>query len=948
MFFPWFKKNLTINLDQQKQKLFMTFEMKKRRVRTVELKENSLNLDNKYRIKEDKYREILNFIKTNKLGIEKGSILFNLNVFPEMVWLFRESNLKLKLPDDFKEYKFYDFTNPSIIIKVDYFFDFKPNVGIEKTPAVLVKRKEEDVFMYGTEIVDIIPKDRVEFYKYNWIKDIPERRFLGLSENDFKELERRKKTDFFLEMTNKFVRNIHIYNKKQLGENIKKCTETVLDLISFIKFEDDKLIAKIKPAVLWSNTFDRGKIIDYDIKLIKDKSFKGFINDYNIFRFREYRINEVIDKLKNLGFKRSSYDTLYLDDMEQIADVVWKLKKHKQIQGLNFKVDETIQSLSVSDDEVESLVSVKLDEGKSLIYLDVDYYHKNRKIDSKIILHAIQNKQSRIKIDKSILKINYKNFKQINEKLTINKVLPLEKFYMAFELTRLSKRKQFSEGYTNFFKYISEKKQLPKYSLPDNLKDEILIHEYQALGFEWLSFLAEKALNGILADEMGLGKTLQALLVVFNSKFFLKKCNLIVCPKSLVENWRSEILKFFNFDNIIIHYGNERNKFIRKDIWGGKIVITTYEILKIDLKEFLKLDINYLIIDEAQRIKNTETQTAKALKILGSKVKHKIALTGTPIENRLSELWSIFDFLMPGFWGTKSEFRNMYEIPIVKNGDKKALSELHAIEKPFVLRRTVDEVLKLPQLISGEKFCDLFDEQLKIYEKLLRSPRFRKIIAGIKKDEILPTSTLVLVLLQKLRMVCSHPGLITKNNKDGTRSGKMTLLFHDLDNVLSNKNNNVLIFIEFRRNFIFIEKWLKERGIRYVSMHGGTTVSARQKAIMDFEEGMAQVFLIGLKVGGFGLNLTRANYIFLFDRWWNPAVEQQAVARAHRIGQKRAVTAYRFVTKGTIEERLEELHKKKKELFKNVFETEKLYKKLSKEEILRLLEEPSKEARLDK
>lgn len=836
--------------------------------------------------------------------------------------------------------------------RVDYIFNFIRNIGVEKMPALFIEKKQPYLY-FAADIVDAIPKNRIIFNDKDYsVIDTRKKMLVRLDEQIYREIKRAKRVILSPGETHEICDRFQIMDssdKFQIGKDFKKAVAKFLMLMPVFGFDGERLTAELKIVIPWEGRDRRGKIIKVPLRKVKTMGGSAtFVRGFQVYKYynNKYRLRKIKENLKEFGFRRRASAIFYLKNFEKISDLLWKLKKQKSIKGMPFLVDDSLKQLTLSQEVVEPHVSVKLDKERGLIYLDVKYYYKKSKVSNVEIKNALKKQQHVIRIGNKLLNIDYKRIREIDNKLKEKKILPVDKFYLAFEITRLAKRTNFSKNYKKFFNDLEKLGSLPRQSLPKTLKRSVVVQRHQRMGFDWLSFLGSKGLNGILADEMGLGKTLQALLTVLASKTLKDAANVIVCPKSLVENWRSEIEQFFNFNNVVIHYGTDRSKKIKNTTWRGKLVITTYDILRIDLKKFINLNINYLVIDEAQKIKNSDAQVAKALKVI--EARHKIAISGTPLENRLSELWSIFDFLMPGFWGTPAEFRKSYEIPIVKHGNQKKLQELREISRPLILRRKLKEVLKLPKLVTGIKSCDLYDEQFRLYRELINDPYTQKIVREIKKDKLKPSSMRVIVLLQKLRMVCSHPDLITKEGIDGKRSGKMELLFKIIKDIIADKKNNILIFIEFHRNFAFIEHWLKQHDIPFVSMHGGSSQSERMESIHSFNKGEVPIFLIGLKVGGLGLNLTRANHVLLFDRWWNPAVEDQAVARAHRFGQKRLVIAYRFVTKGTIEERLEELHEKKRELFEGVLETEKVCRHFTKEDVLKLLEQPSERAEIGK
>lgn len=687
--------------------------------------------------------------------------------------------------------------------RADYTFDFIPDVGIVKIPALFIEERPKDIFYLNPDVVDVILKDQLIFQDDYYVAN-QSGQSIKLDSETYQELVSAKREILSPEAVKDYYYQLrYSRNKFQFSPNFKKLTYDYLALTPVFGFDGKRLTVSIKPIVPWGKR--EGEIVDIAPQEFKKSDF--VVRGYAIYQAHnnKARLERITKKLNELHFKKHSQNLFILGDPTVTIDLLWKLKKQRTIKGMLFQIDSSLKSLSLISGSIEPRVSVKLDAGKSLVYLDVDYYHKRLKVDPAKIKEVLDSAQSIIKIGNKLLTIDYKKIQTINNLLNNKKILPLEKFYLAFEITRLVQRVSFTDSYKNFFRDLSKLNTLPIQKLPRQLRKEINVYRYQILGFYWLSFLAKKKLNGILADEMGLGKTFQALLTIFASTNFRKGTNIIVCPKSLVENWRNEIEHFFHFRGVKIHYGNKRVKYLNNKDWIGKIMITTYDVARLDFKKFLKLNINYLVLDEAQKIKNPDAQVTKALKIINAQ--HKIALTGTPLENRLSELWSIFDFLMPGFWGTQTEFRKRYEIPIVEHQDKQALNELRTISRPLILRRKINDVFKLPSLRLKMKSCDLYEEQLSLYKNLINDPYTQKLVTDIKNDKVKPNSVRIIVLLQKLRMVCSHPDLITKEGKDGKRSGKMELLFQVLKDLLADKKNSIIVFIEFLRNFAFIEHW---------------------------------------------------------------------------------------------------------------------------------------------
>ncbi len=452
---------------------------------------------------------------------------------------------------------------------------------------------------------------------------------------------------------------------------------------------------------------------------------------------------------------------------------------------------------------------------------------------------------------------------------------------------------------------------------PRNLKAQL--RPYQEQGFQWLWFLDEIGSGGILADDMGLGKTVQTIALLLAVKSAVEKDAkadgkkkfraLIVAPTSVVTNWERELDKFAPSLSHLVWHGADRKQ--RADeLEDADIVITSYALLRRDEALLASLDLRYAILDEAQNIKNPLSATARAAKRL--KADRRLALTGTPIENRLSEIWSIFDFVSPGLLGPLDKFEERYARPI-DGGDPKAAKRLRATIHPFILRRTKSEVAKdLPEKIETDQFCELTGEQASLYAAVFKEVR-AQVMGEVERQGIAKSHLQILAGLTRLRQASCDPRLLglPRDFKDED-SGKLVAM-RELVQISIAGGHRVLIFSQFVSMLTLIRKALTEDGVTYEYLDGST--KDRHARVENFQRPDGPpVFLISLKAGGAGLNLTSADTVIHFDPWWNPAVEDQATDRAHRIGQTRVVTTYRLIAKGTIEEKILELGGKKREL----------------------------------
>ena len=458
---------------------------------------------------------------------------------------------------------------------------------------------------------------------------------------------------------------------------------------------------------------------------------------------------------------------------------------------------------------------------------------------------------------------------------------------------------------------------------------ENVLRPYQKQGVAWLHFLRANGFGGILADEMGLGKTLQTL-VFLNSlrsaergvrnnlqassaaipRSALRIPHLIVCPTSLVFNWVAEAKKFTPELKVLALHGPERHARF-DDIATSDIVVTSYALIRRDAEKYRGLEFDTVVLDEAQHIKNRQTQNAQAVKAV--RAKHRLVLTGTPLENSVLDLWSIFDFLMPGYLGTAKDFRERYEQPIAKDKNAEAQARLARRLRPFMLRRLKREVaVDLPAKIEQVSFCELTPDQRGVYQQVIEASR-KEVLEAVGAQGIAKSRMVVLTALLRLRQVCCDLRLLKLENINvANASGKLDLFGELLEEVIDG-GHRVLVFSQFTGMLALLKERLAAEKIEYCYLDGSTT--DRGAVVEQFQTDAAiPVFLISLKAGGVGLNLTGADTVIHFDPWWNPAVEDQATDRAHRIGQTKVVTSYKLITRDTVEEKILTLQNRKREV----------------------------------
>lgn len=444
---------------------------------------------------------------------------------------------------------------------------------------------------------------------------------------------------------------------------------------------------------------------------------------------------------------------------------------------------------------------------------------------------------------------------------------------------------------------------------------EDVLRPYQKHGVAWMQFLRENKFGGILADEMGLGKTLQTLAFI-QSCHANKKLSgpvLIVCPTSLIFNWIAESKKFNPQLKVIAIHGSGRGSRF-KEISKNDIIITSYGLLRSDAAKHCKYDYDTLVLDEAQHIKNRQTQNSQAVKTV--KAKNRIVLTGTPMENSVLDLWSIFDFLMPGYLGTAADFRERYEQPIARDKDGAVQARLGRRLRPFILRRLKSEVAKdLPAKLEQVSYCELTGDQMEIYKQVLAVSR-QEVTNAVGAKGVAKSKMIVLNALMRLRQICCDLRLLKMREPEFTdaSSGKIAMFGELLEQAIEG-GHRVLVFSQFTTMLGLLKDKLSAEKIDYCYLDGSTT--HRGAVVEKFQQdAKIPVFLISLKAGGVGLTLTGADTVVHFDPWWNPAVEDQATDRAHRIGQTRVVTSYKLIARGTVEEKILALQQKKRAIIK--------------------------------
>ena len=718
-------------------------------------------------------------------------------------------------------------------------------------------------------------------------------------------------------------------------EEIEKYKPKTLITKVYLDFDNnDYLVADVKFCYdnQEFNPLDEKQKIDVPRNMIKETKA------LNIFRKTGFMLD-----VKNLRFILPDNDKIYqfltqdinyyMQNFEVLVTDNFKKKQIRQpkMGSLGVKIENNLLSIDLKNLDIDIK---ELEKIMQKYNLKKKYY----RLKDGSFLELEDNKELDF-IDKLVtgMDIEYKDLEDGEVNLPMYRSLYLE------ELLKGAKGNQVIKNET----YKSVVNELNK----DNENDEIKVPEilentlryYQKIGFKWLKTLDKYKFGGILADDMGLGKTIQMLSIILdyvqNTKKEERKTSIVISPSSLALNWQNEAEKFAGELQTLVINGTlaERKRKIT-EIDKYDLVITSYDLLKRDIELYKEKNYNfrYIIADEAQYLKNSNTQNAKSIKKINAETRY--ALTGTPIENSLAELWSIFDYIMPGYLFSYKKFKTLYETPIVKENDRNAMHKLKMLIEPFILRRTKAEVLtELPEKTVTVLKNEMEEEQKNLYISYLAQAR-QEVADEINMNGIERSHIKILSVLTRLRQICCHKSLFIRDYTAG--SSKLNQCMEIIEDAIKG-NHKILLFSGYTSMFPIIEKELQKLRIKYFKLTGSTKVDERIDLVDEFNENPnIKVFLISLKAGGTGLNLTGADMVIHYDPWWNLSTENQATDRAYRIGQKNNVQVYKLITKNSIEEKIYDLQQKKAELIDNMLNTKTSFiNKLSKEDIMKLFEE---------
>ena len=839
---------------------------------------SNIYLDDFYDLAED-LKHVENFVDEN---------------FQKIVWSFSENELTLKLEEvDYDT----DMLKPSILLNKKYenFEVISEGLIYRKGVIYYFDLLDEDLQMLKKKL-DLISKNELEA-------------FLTLSRHYFKHItfdymgyatEVLEKIEGIPQLTiEKISQDNSLYLKVDLifstiTQNF--INENELEEIVIVNNLEKKIYICTPSGDLDEAVNDvTNSLVRHQRKL--GKAYSYFVDDDNLIIINEKVAKEFVTKeLLQLAGK---YKVVGTDKLSK-----YNMKPVKP---------KLIGKLSHSIDFLEGELQLEIGNEKFGL---LDVLSKLKK-DSYIVLadgtNAVINKKYIEKLEKVFKKVDGKKVKisffdlPIIDELIEDKIL----------------KEQINQG-RDFFRGINE---IKDYNAPlPSLRADL--REYQEYGYKWLCYLVDNKLGGCLADDMGLGKTLQAIALITRTHSLSKrkKRTLVVMPKSLVYNWESEIQKFSPTLTTGIYYGNNRDVSVFKDC---EVILTTYGTVRNDIEKIKKYKFELIILDESQNIKNTNAQTTKAVMLL--KGNNRIALSGTPVENNLGELYSLFRFLNPPMFGTAEEFNRYYAGPIHRENDESAIDELRKKIYPFILRRIKKDVLKdLPDKIEKTLYVEMNPEQKSFYEER-RMYYYNMVHENIKSKGIGKSHIYILQALNELRQLTSCP----ESKNPHVISSKKEVVVENIMDAVQN-NHKVLVFANYIHSIDAICKELKKNKIKYLSMTGAT--KDRHILVDKFQNDKEyKVFVMTLKTGGVGLNLTAADTIFIYDPWWNKTVENQAVDRAYRLGQDRTVFSYKIILKDSIEEKILKLQETKNKLVENLISEEGTAAKVLSEDDIEFL-----------
>lgn len=783
------------------------------------------------------------------------------------------------------------------------------HISDEYNPKIYIDSTNENISI-NFDISKILPLtddysyifDGHNVYYLNEEKASVVKSFLENDERNFTKGEEKDFNEIVLPNIRRITKNINF--SKNIVEKYNSEKSTIK--LFFDRYEDGiNCVIKAYYNDIEINVLDNKNTFN-DITIIRDltseEEAKEFIKEYGFYENKEENNFVLTDEdyiIDFIDYRLSSitkYDIFVTDNLKNIKYISKPIIKSSfslergELLKCNISID------GISNDELEDIMN------------SIKYKRKYYKLKNGSYLNLTNNDELNA-LDNMLSSLNIEYKELENDEIRIPK-------YKALYINNKINKNDFIEVSSSFEKFIDTYKKSISKSYDIEQPQGITLRDYQELGIKWLSTLAEIGFGGILADEMGLGKTLQTIMFIKQRlKADSSRNFLIVCPTSLIYNWESEFKKYApNIRVKVIADLRKKREKVFDELQNYEVFITSYGLLREDIEKYKNIEYDTFIIDEAQTIKNVNALITKAVKQINAST--RIALTGTPIENSILELYSIFDFVMPGFFGTVNNFQKKYN-GILKDVNDPIKQEFLSLINPFILRRKKKDVIKeLPDKIENNILVDLCDEQKKLYLSEVKKIT-QDIKNNMRNNTFSKNKLVILQELTRLRQLCIAPSLCI-NDYNGKNS-KIDTAIELIENAIS-EGHKILIFSQFTSALTILKKELTKLKINYYYLDGSTKSAERIKMVNEFNENNISVFLISLKAGGNGLNLTGADIVIHLDPWWNPAVEDQATDRAHRIGQKNVVQVMKLIAKGTIEEKIVKLQNLKKDLSNQIVE----------------------------
>lgn len=743
---------------------------------------------------------------------------------------------------------------------------------------------------------------------------------------------------------------------KLILENKKQ--DIIIKVEEFSNFTR-KILPKIEKQTKMDSMLQEKFILtNPTVKYYFEKEKNHIIGQIHLcYQEKEIDIFENTNEWDGIYLKRD--DALEESCLQELFELGFKLEQNKfYLKDINQIVDFLEVHLKKIASKYNVYVSQELKETKVLHQVGVQSHFslgRDNILSYEFDIEQVDKKELKDLMDSVRLKKKFYRLKNGNYlNLKIDDLEKLEKLTSKFDLEETSgvmplyqslslleyQEDSFFQMNEHLNQFLEQFKNYRNLEIDWDPQNETILRDYQKTGIQWMMTVSKCGFSGILADEMGLGKSLQTIEYMRLKKHETNDKMLLIVPTSLLYNWEHEFKQFApDLNYLLVNDTKVKRNQLLKDTTPYDVIITTYGLLRQDIELYKSYTFDTCVIDEAQNIKNVNTETTKIVKEIHAKT--RFALTGTPIENSILELWSIFDFLMPGFLSSFRQFKTKYSLKAIEES-KSLLKELNEQISPFILRRKKKDVLKeLPDKIETNLYVDMTEEQKQLYLAQLEQTKIQ-IEETIQKEGFLKSQILILSLLTRLRQICIDPRLYIDTD---IRSGKLDTLIEILKESIQN-DHKILLFSQFPSALKLVEQEFKENCITSYYLDGSTPSKKRMELVDAFNQDETNVFLISLKAGGTGLNLTSADIVIHLDLWWNPQVENQATDRSHRIGQKRVVEVIRLIAKGTIEEKIVELQNKKKLLSEQIIEGSQrdqiMLSKLTEEELMELLN-PSSE-----